>query len=73
LPSTKNGTFPFWHIPFGTFRLPENRLPDNYGRRNMEFWLCFDQIRNSRAGRPVIWSGVGTIAIGFLNLALTYV
>ena len=25
------GTFPLWDILFGTFRMPENRLPDNYG------------------------------------------
>jgi sterol desaturase/sphingolipid hydroxylase (fatty acid hydroxylase superfamily) len=25
------GTFPVWDILFGTFRMPENRLPDNYG------------------------------------------
>jgi sterol desaturase/sphingolipid hydroxylase (fatty acid hydroxylase superfamily) len=24
-------TFPLWDIMFGTFRLPESRLPDNYG------------------------------------------
>ncbi len=26
------GTFPIWDILFGTFRMPEGRLPDNYGR-----------------------------------------
>jgi hypothetical protein len=26
------GTFPIWDILFGTFRMPENRLPDNYGK-----------------------------------------
>ena len=25
------GTFPLWDILFGTFRMPENRLPDHYG------------------------------------------
>jgi len=25
------GTFPLWDILFGTFRLPEGRLPDHYG------------------------------------------
>jgi sterol desaturase/sphingolipid hydroxylase (fatty acid hydroxylase superfamily) len=25
------GTFPLWDLLFGTFRLPEGRLPDNYG------------------------------------------
>jgi len=25
------GTFPLWDILFGTFRMPENKLPDNYG------------------------------------------
>src|ERR1700723_2381816 len=25
------GTFPIWDILFGTFRMPENRLPDSYG------------------------------------------
>jgi sterol desaturase/sphingolipid hydroxylase (fatty acid hydroxylase superfamily) len=25
------GTFPVWDILFGTFRMPEDRLPDNYG------------------------------------------
>jgi sterol desaturase/sphingolipid hydroxylase (fatty acid hydroxylase superfamily) len=25
------GTFPLWDILFGTFRMPEGRLPDNYG------------------------------------------
>jgi sterol desaturase/sphingolipid hydroxylase (fatty acid hydroxylase superfamily) len=26
------GTFPIWDILFGTFRMPEKRLPDNYGK-----------------------------------------
>jgi sterol desaturase/sphingolipid hydroxylase (fatty acid hydroxylase superfamily) len=26
------GTFPIWDMLFGTFRMPENRLPDNYGK-----------------------------------------
>lgn len=26
-----SGTFPVWDVLFGTFRMPENRLPDNYG------------------------------------------
>jgi sterol desaturase/sphingolipid hydroxylase (fatty acid hydroxylase superfamily) len=26
------GTFPIWDILFGTFRMPEGRLPDNYGK-----------------------------------------
>jgi sterol desaturase/sphingolipid hydroxylase (fatty acid hydroxylase superfamily) len=25
------GTLPLWDLMFGTFRLPENRLPDDYG------------------------------------------
>jgi sterol desaturase/sphingolipid hydroxylase (fatty acid hydroxylase superfamily) len=25
------GTFPLWDILFGTFRMPENRLPEVYG------------------------------------------
>jgi sterol desaturase/sphingolipid hydroxylase (fatty acid hydroxylase superfamily) len=25
------GTFPFWDILFGTFRMPENELPEAYG------------------------------------------
>jgi sterol desaturase/sphingolipid hydroxylase (fatty acid hydroxylase superfamily) len=25
------GTFPLWDIMFGTFRMPENQLPDHYG------------------------------------------
>ena len=25
------GTFPLWDILFGTYRMPENQLPDNYG------------------------------------------
>jgi sterol desaturase/sphingolipid hydroxylase (fatty acid hydroxylase superfamily) len=25
------GTFPVWDILFGTFRMPENELPDGYG------------------------------------------
>ena len=25
------GTFPVWDLLFGTFRMPEDRLPDNYG------------------------------------------
>ena len=25
------GTFPIWDLLFGTFRMPEGRLPDNYG------------------------------------------
>jgi sterol desaturase/sphingolipid hydroxylase (fatty acid hydroxylase superfamily) len=26
------GTFPLWDILFGTFRMPENELPENYGK-----------------------------------------
>ncbi len=26
------GTFPIWDVLFGTFRMPENRLPDLYGK-----------------------------------------
>lgn len=26
------GTFPVWDVLFGTFRMPENRLPDEYGK-----------------------------------------
>ena len=26
------GTFPIWDVLFGTFRMPEGRLPDNYGK-----------------------------------------
>ncbi|WP_024507658.1 sterol desaturase family protein [Bradyrhizobium sp. ARR65] len=26
------GTFPIWDILFGTFRMPEGRLPENYGK-----------------------------------------
>jgi sterol desaturase/sphingolipid hydroxylase (fatty acid hydroxylase superfamily) len=26
------GTFPIWDILFGTFRMPENELPDHYGK-----------------------------------------
>jgi sterol desaturase/sphingolipid hydroxylase (fatty acid hydroxylase superfamily) len=26
------GTFPIWDLLFGTFRMPQNRLPDNYGK-----------------------------------------
>jgi sterol desaturase/sphingolipid hydroxylase (fatty acid hydroxylase superfamily) len=26
------GTFPLWDILFGTFRMPEGRLPENYGK-----------------------------------------
>jgi sterol desaturase/sphingolipid hydroxylase (fatty acid hydroxylase superfamily) len=26
------GTFPIWDILFGTFRMPQNKLPDNYGK-----------------------------------------
>ena len=26
------GTFPIWDILFGTFRMPESRLPDDYGK-----------------------------------------
>jgi hypothetical protein len=26
------GTFPVWDILFGTFRMPESRLPNNYGK-----------------------------------------
>jgi sterol desaturase/sphingolipid hydroxylase (fatty acid hydroxylase superfamily) len=26
------GTFPVWDMLFGTFRMPESRLPDNYGK-----------------------------------------
>ncbi len=26
------GTFPVWDLLFGTFRMPEGRLPDNYGK-----------------------------------------
>ncbi len=28
------GTFPVWDILFGTFRMPEGELPDNYGAEN---------------------------------------
>ncbi|RTL53602.1 MAG: sterol desaturase family protein [Bradyrhizobiaceae bacterium] len=28
------GTFPVWDIMFGTFRMPEGELPDNYGAEN---------------------------------------
>jgi sterol desaturase/sphingolipid hydroxylase (fatty acid hydroxylase superfamily) len=28
------GTFPLWDILFGTFRMPQNELPDNYGAEN---------------------------------------
>ena len=30
------GTFPLWDLLFGTFRMPENRLPDNYGVEDQE-------------------------------------
>jgi sterol desaturase/sphingolipid hydroxylase (fatty acid hydroxylase superfamily) len=26
------GTFPVWDMLFGTFRMPENELPDGYGK-----------------------------------------
>ena len=26
------GTFPIWDLLFGTFRMPQNRLPDDYGK-----------------------------------------
>jgi sterol desaturase/sphingolipid hydroxylase (fatty acid hydroxylase superfamily) len=26
------GTFPIWDILFGTFRMPENALPESYGK-----------------------------------------
>jgi sterol desaturase/sphingolipid hydroxylase (fatty acid hydroxylase superfamily) len=26
------GSFPIWDVMFGTFRMPEGRLPDNYGK-----------------------------------------
>jgi sterol desaturase/sphingolipid hydroxylase (fatty acid hydroxylase superfamily) len=26
------GTFPIWDILFGTFRMPEGQLPENYGK-----------------------------------------
>jgi sterol desaturase/sphingolipid hydroxylase (fatty acid hydroxylase superfamily) len=29
------GTFPVWDILFGTFRMPENRLPDHYGQDDL--------------------------------------
>ena len=30
------GTFPIWDILFGTFRMPENRLPEAYGKDKTE-------------------------------------
>jgi len=30
------GTFPIWDVLFGTFRMPEGRLPDNYGKDEAE-------------------------------------
>lgn len=30
------GTFPIWDLLFGTFRMPEGRLPDNYGKDEAE-------------------------------------
>jgi len=30
------GTFPLWDLMFGTFRMPEGRLPDNYGKDEPE-------------------------------------
>ena len=30
------GTFPLWDILFGTFRMPENRLPESYGVDDQE-------------------------------------
>ena len=29
------GTFPIWDILFGTFRMPESRLPDHYGQDDL--------------------------------------
>ena len=68
------GTFPLWDLMFGTFRLPENRLPDNYGiddqssfptRNCRTTGLSVPEIDQFR--RPV-----DAIAIRSLNLALTY-
>jgi sterol desaturase/sphingolipid hydroxylase (fatty acid hydroxylase superfamily) len=30
------GTFPIWDLMFGTFRMPEGRLPENYGKDEAE-------------------------------------
>jgi sterol desaturase/sphingolipid hydroxylase (fatty acid hydroxylase superfamily) len=30
------GTFPIWDLMFGTFRMPQNRLPENYGADDKE-------------------------------------
>jgi sterol desaturase/sphingolipid hydroxylase (fatty acid hydroxylase superfamily) len=30
------GTFPIWDVLFGTFRMPEGRLPDHYGKDEAE-------------------------------------
>ena len=38
------GTFPIWDILFGTFRMPEGELPDNYGVDDQA-----DPVRNRRA------------------------
>jgi len=29
---TVAGTFPIWDVLFGTFRMPEGRLPESYGK-----------------------------------------
>ena len=31
------GTFPLWDILFGTFRMPENQLPEAYGIDDQAF------------------------------------
>ena len=42
------GTFPLWDILFGTFRMPEGKLPDNYGVDDQAIVSARDRRRSLR-------------------------
>ena len=70
------GTFPLWDILFGTFRLPEGRLPDNYGIDDQSSFPTEIAGQLAYPFRQIAFrmrSAVGAIATSYLNLALTYV
>ena len=55
------GTFPIWDILFGTWRMPENVLPDNYGIDDQE-------ILPDRDRRP---TGLSVQAVGSQTLGIS--
>ena len=76
------GTFPLWDILFGTFRMPENRLPDHYGvddqssfpRRDCRATgLSVPEIERTSIRCCPIREGLSRDFDALLNLALTYV